>query len=580
MGMKNFNVRNSLDFKRNPANSGMASLKDRLRQNANNKKWKGRREKHFGNNIIKEQNYNSPEAYLPANTRYGLKNNSYSKPKNEDQYMKNMRKVYHTIDYEAGRNKGSQIKKKKFGSYNASQSSSTSGSFTRSNKFLASNDFAFNTSQYRRSNKNFDTSFDIKGVVNNQRKPINNAIASGLSNLKRRKRQQEIGPNGVLSFRNSFHNSNASLSTLYKKNSGMNNFWINSSNANSSLNSITKRSKEKLPPQNPRQSLHLKLKKKIFQNSKKSIDHTNRREINMLPLNTFNRKYPNEKYSLNMKGNKDGPLVKPYMNKPGDNHSTSLDNYHTKSYENVMKSSSSIIFKNAHCNKPKPINGHINRKILAALANKNLKDEISKNNKRHAVLMVEESAVDVSDAYSYEKGKSKGNSKGRTLGSTPDIIEGNCEGTSKDKFQTTVQSYPKPHKQNSLLNKIQEDLNPEEDKLYGSEGKVNEYEDGLPKGFDSPFEYKAISPSPHLNTSAMSKEIALDSTSARIREAESKVESQKESSDFPLTAAKAIIHYGKYLSEYEESEILNYTVVYYINKNNSSEKGKVYRSNK
>ena len=35
---------------------------------------------------------------------------------------------------------------------------------------------------------------------------------------------------------------------------------------------------------------------------------------------------------------------------------------------------------------------------------------------------------------------------------------------------------------------------------------------------------------------------------------------------FPLSAAKTIIHYGDYLSEYEKSEILSYMVIYYINK--------------
>jgi len=260
MGTKNFNVRHSLEFNRNNQENTMASLKERLRQNANAKKWKGRREKHFGNNQVqKEQGYNSPENYLPINTRYGIKNQSFSKPK-EDQYMKNIRKVYHTIDYDVGRNKGSQIRKKKFGSYNGSQNSSNPGSMTRSNKFLASNDFVFNTSQYRRSNKNFDTSFEIKGVVNHQRRASNNAIVNGLSNLKRRKKQQDLTTSGIPSFRNSFHSSNASLSTLYRNGAGANNFWANTNNVNTSLGSINKRSKEKIIPHNARQSLHLKLK--------------------------------------------------------------------------------------------------------------------------------------------------------------------------------------------------------------------------------------------------------------------------------------------------------------------------------
>ena len=160
----------------------------------------------------------------------------------------------------------------------------------------------------------------------------------------------------------------------------------------------------------------------------------------------------------------------------------------------------------------------------------------------------------------------KESDKLKTLDTTADGVEGITDGTKNEKYKTEPNSSIKPHKQNSFVNKISQVLNNEEEKLYGSEGKMNEYDDRS-KGFDSPFEYKAISPSPHLNTSAMSKEVALDDRTSRMKDDESKNDSKKESIEFPLTAAKTIIHYGKYLSEFEESEILNYMLIYYINKN-------------
>ena len=285
----------------------------------------------------------------------------------------------------------------------------------------------------------------------------------------------------------------------------------------------------------------------------------------MGPLNSINKKNINQKYSLNIKGGKEGLIVKSYNN-AGDSSNTSLDNYHTKSYEDVMKSSSSIMFKNLHKNKPKAINGQMNRKILAALANKNLKeDSIKRKKPKQDVIVVEENMVDASDAYSYDT--KKDSDKQKTLDSTADGADDNSEKMNHGNFQTEPNSSTKPHKQNSFVNRISEVLNNEEEKLYGSEGKMNEYNDASSKGFDSPFEYKAISPSPHLNTSAMSKEVALDDRTSRIKEEESRNDSKNESTEFPLTAAKTIIHYGKYLSEYEESEILNYMLIYYINKN-------------
>ena len=112
----------------------------------------------------------------------------------------------------------------------------------------------------------------------------------------------------------------------------------------------------------------------------------------------------------------------------------------------------------------------------------------------------------------------------------------------------------------------------EDDKQYGSDQMVKEYEDDLDREFESPMDYKAISPSPNLNNSAMSKEVGLDDRTSKIKEDERNEISATESVSFPLTAAKTIIHYGKYLSEYEESEILNYMIIYYINTENASDK--------
>lgn len=374
--------------------------------------------------------------------------------------------------------------------------------------------------------------------MGHQRRVSNNVIATGLSNLKRRKRQQDTSSNGIMSFRNSFYSSNGSLGALYKNKPANNNFWGVSSNVNSSLNNINRRSKDKLIPQNARQSLHLKLKKKIFHNSKNSVGD-NRREINMVPLNSYNRKNFNEKsYNGNPKN---------------DKSHTSLDSYHTKSYENVIKSSSSMVFKNLNSNKPKPVTRHVNHKMLTSLTNKNIKEDLKKI-KRKRDPGTEGSTV---DAYSYDKTK-----KGKTMGSSEDI-EDNSGNTTPELFPSESHSHQKHQKQNSLVNKMSDEFNNHEEKKYGSEGRVNEYEDGLPKGFDSPFEYKAISPSPHLNNSAMSKEVALENCSSRLKEDESK----KDTKDFPLTPEKAVKYYKAYLSEYEETEILNYSSVFYINTN-------------
>lgn len=203
-------ARHSLDFHRNVPAPGVVSLKEKLRKNANVKKWKGRREKQFGNNNGREQSLNSPDVYAQVNNRYAIKNSNFPRQKTDDknlnvkkeyfnnnlprnkslkgeQYLNSIKKVYHTIDYDIGRNKSNQLKRKKFGSNSNSQNSSNSNSLTRSNKFIVPNDFIFNTSQYQRGGNNLEGAFNIKEALNNNRKPNNNGILAGLSNMKRRK---------------------------------------------------------------------------------------------------------------------------------------------------------------------------------------------------------------------------------------------------------------------------------------------------------------------------------------------------------------------------------------------------------
>jgi hypothetical protein len=222
----------------------------------------------------------------------------------------------------------------------------------------------------------------------------------------------------------------------------------------------------------------------------------------------------------------------------------------------------------------------MNHKILAALANSKFKESAPNIRKpKNEITIVEENSVDATDAYSYVNDTKKGSTKVRTQESTTDQIdEIQTQGTIYDKIQAeTHHSLTKPQKRNSFTNNTSEDLNDEE-KLYGSEGLVNEYNENLGQDFESPIDHKATGPSPHPNTSAMSKEVGLDDRTSRIKEEE---DLKIDSTDFPLTAAKTIIHYGQLLSEYEESEILNYMVIYYINKNLKSERSaRTLKSNK
>lgn len=62
----NQQMRSSINFEQNQPLNGIANLKEKLRKNANVRKWKGR-EKQFN---TKDQNFNSPSNYAQINSRY------------------------------------------------------------------------------------------------------------------------------------------------------------------------------------------------------------------------------------------------------------------------------------------------------------------------------------------------------------------------------------------------------------------------------------------------------------------------------------------------------------------------------
>lgn len=406
--------------------------------------------------------------------------------------------------------------------------------------------------------------------------------------MKRRKKQQDLNTSEIQSFSSSFRQSNdrmpienkhqtrdyfktkynsfknsplmssnkevsmsnePSLSTIYSKKPGIKNFWQHSSITNTSAANIKKnRSRDGLfQKPSVKQNLQLKLKKKMFHQPKKSLAEV-RREVNMPTLNSQNRKNislipKSQNLSFTNKG------------------ATALDNYHTKSFENVIESSSSIMFKNMKKPKPQSNNYQMNRKILAALANKNLSEETKKKNVQNDVIIVEENSINGSDAYSYYNESMKESKKLRTQDGTTE--ENQSENTVYDKLGADSTA-KETQKQKSFSKDTSEDMKSGEEKHYGSDRRNNEYDDTFANEFGSPMEYKAISPSPHHNTSAMSREVGLDDRSSRLKEDDDK---NQESTEFPMTAANTIIHFGKYLTEFEESEILNYMVVYYVNTN-------------
>jgi len=509
-----------------------------------------------------------------------------------------------------------------------SENSSNSNSLTRSNKFVVSNDFIFSASQFQRNNKNFDTimSGNEPPIIN--RKQGNNAIISGLSNMKRRKKQQEFmsqdqsifgnslwssnegiqdtalrGRDHIRTRYNSFKNSplmsanknakinDVSLGTIYTS-SRFNNLWQNSAVSNTSFNGIKKnKSRDGLIQHNARQNLQLKIKKRGFGIQKKSSEE-NRREINMPSINSQNRRRPADQFNIQMHAmdHQNEGLKSDLMPPEGNQANTSLNNYHTKSFENVLQSSSSVIFKNLKKTKP---DNRLNKRILASLANKKKVIGESASNTKNAneTIAIEEGSILASDAYSYVKDNKKDSTKVQTQdSSTINQEESRSENLISEKIpDSTYYSQTKPSHYKSMAKQPNEDLrSQDEEKQYWSDQMIKEYEDDLDRDFESPIDYKAKSPSPFLNNSAMSKEVGLDDRTSKIKEDEilDKIidKSATESISFPLTAAKTIIHYGKYLSEYEESEILNYMVIYYVNtkaqndKNNKSSKKKTKKS--
>lgn len=258
---------------------------------------------------------------------------------------------------------------------------------------------------------------------------------------------------------------------------------------------------------------------------------------------------------------------------------TSLNTYHNSSFESGLNKADSVIFKNLKKARPAKDVIQNNKRILAVLANKKLNGELK------PVQKIEENSLAASDAYSYGNETKKESTKLRTQDSTTDHMDenqsDNMEGDKAIYDKLSSDSYPtqqkKAHQHKTLTKNMNDDLrDEEEDKQYGSDKRINEYDSTLANDFDSPIDYKATSASPNLNGSAMSKEVGLDDRTSILKDDEKDDKDQNTASTtpkFPLSAAKTIIHYGKYLSEYEESEILNYMVVYYINKNIKLDEG-------
>lgn len=232
-----------------------------------------------------------------------------------------------------GRNKTNQLKKKKYASGGHSEDSTNS--LSRSNQCIVPNDIIFSTNQYRKNSAEFETIVNAREIAN-YNKPAMNSINAGISNLKRRNKQQELksesfsglgnslasnnerlfegkykGRDQIKTKYNSFKNSplNTSYkpslgnsentqSTIYNKNSsGVNNFWQVSTSGENNLEALNmNKSRDVIIQQNARHNLNLNLKKKIFNNPnlKKNIVET-RREINMPTITTQNKRNPVEK---------------------------------------------------------------------------------------------------------------------------------------------------------------------------------------------------------------------------------------------------------------------------------------------
>lgn len=267
---------------------------------------------------------------------------------------------------------------------------------------------------------------------------------------------------------------------------------------------------------------------------------------------------------------KENSLFKGDRLKENEKSNVSLDNWHTKSFENVIKSSNSALFNNLKKARPEKELIQGSRKILAMLANKHKNESLPP--KQSDTIIVEEGSIEVTDAYSYGKDTKKESMKMKTQGSSSDPVEENQsesigEKLIYDKISSDT-NYTKPKNANqknpSVIN-INEKSRSEEGK-FESDRRITEKDNTLDRDFVSPLKNKAISPSPKINHTAMSKEVGLDDRTSKIIEDEKEDKPTKDVAKLPLTAAKTIVHFGKFLSEYEETEILNYKTIYYINK--------------
>ena len=108
-----------------------------------------------------------------------------------------------------GRNKTNQLKKKKY--ISGGNSEESSNSFARSNQCLVPNDVIFSTNNYRKNSNDFETIINTKEIANLKKKPTNGNIASGISDMKRRNKQQEMSSESFIGLGNSQTNSNEKL---------------------------------------------------------------------------------------------------------------------------------------------------------------------------------------------------------------------------------------------------------------------------------------------------------------------------------------------------------------------------------
>lgn len=95
-------------------------------------------------------------------------------------------------------------------------------------------------------------------------------------------------------------------------------------------------------------------------------------------------------------------ILKPETRPSGEKPNSTLDNYHAKSFENVMPNSNSMILKNLKKTKP---DSSLNRKLIANLANKHKKTIEDKSiiiqKQVPETKNIDDGSIITSDAYSY-----------------------------------------------------------------------------------------------------------------------------------------------------------------------------------